>query len=184
MCSSCFHCMKQHSEKQSNFWSKLDYLGIISLISCSMIPIIYFGYFDHISYFSLFTIVTLVLATFCTVCVLHDKFNTSTFRPFRAMFFILFGFSGLLPLTTGFFKFGIQGVLNRIKVSFVFWEALFYISGAVIYGFRIPETLSPGKFDFFGSSHQIFHIMVVLGSVCHLKAIIDSYKLMHSHIHP
>ncbi|CAI4038342.1 hypothetical protein SMKI_04G6860 [Saccharomyces mikatae IFO 1815] len=184
MCSSCFHCMKQHSEKQSNFWSKLDYLGIISLISCSMIPIIYFGYFDHISYFSLFTIVTLVLATFCTVCVLHEKFNTSTFRPFRAMFFILFGFSGLLPLTTGFFKFGIQGVLNRIKVSFVFWEALFYISGAVIYGFRIPETLAPGKFDFLGSSHQIFHIMVVLGSICHLKAIIGSYKLMHSHIHP
>lgn len=64
MCSSCFHCMKQHSEKQSDFWSKLDYLGIISLISCSMIPIIYFGYFDHASYFSLFTIVTLVLATF------------------------------------------------------------------------------------------------------------------------
>ncbi|CAG59488.1 uncharacterized protein GVI51_G04433 [Nakaseomyces glabratus] len=180
LCSSCFHCMKQHSESQCNVWSKLDYLGIICLISCSTVPMIYYGYFDHISEFTIFTGITLLLAIGCSVFVLTDKFNTTEYRPIRASFFTLFGFSGIIPLGAGFLKFGAEGVLQRISLPFIGLEALFYISGAIIYGFRFPETIAPGKFDFFGSSHQIFHIMVVLGSICHLFAMVESYHLIHS----
>lgn len=182
ICSSCFHCLKQHSERQCGLWSKLDYMGIICLISCSMIPIMYFGFFDYRWHFLTFTTVTLSLAAFCTLCVLNDKFNTVEFRPFRAAFFTLFGLSGILPLGAGFIQFGIKGVLERIRLKFIGLEGVFYIAGAIIYGYRIPETFAPGKFDFVGSSHQIFHIMVVLGSICHLKAVVDSYVLMHTNL--
>lgn len=29
---------------------------------------------------------------------------------------------------------------------------------------RIPESWAPGRFDYFGSSHQIFHVFVLLGA--------------------
>ncbi|QLG75009.1 hypothetical protein HG535_0H03360 [Zygotorulaspora mrakii] len=182
MCSSCFHCFKQHSEAHSDIWSKVDYMGIIGLISCSVISLLYYGFFDHVFYFKLFAVITVVLATCCSVCVLSEKFNTKNMRPLRATFFIGFAFSSIIPILTGTLKFGLSEVVHRVQLRFVGWEALFYLSGAVIYGYRIPETIAPGKFDFFGSSHQIFHVLVVIGSLCHLRAVMGSYMFMHSHL--
>lgn len=182
MCSSCFHCFKQHSNAQSDAWSKVDYMGIIGLISCSVISLLYYGYFDHVFYFKLFSVITVVLAMACSVCVLSDRFNTSDMRPLRASFFITFAFSSVIPIATGMFKFGWTEVFHRVQLRFVGWEAFFYLSGALLYGYRIPETIAPGKFDFIGSSHQLFHVLVVLGSFCHLRAVMGSYMFMHAHI--
>lgn len=182
MCSSCFHCFKQHSNSQSDAWSKVDYMGIIGLISCSVISLLYYGYFDHVFYFKLFSVITVILAMACSACVLSDRFNTKNMRPLRATFFITFAFSSIIPIITGCFKFGLAEVFHRVQLRFVGWEAFFYLGGAVIYGYRIPEALAPGKFDFIGSSHQIFHVLVVIGSFCHLRAVLGSYMFMHSHI--
>ncbi|CCE61149.1 hypothetical protein TPHA_0A00640 [Tetrapisispora phaffii CBS 4417] len=177
--SSCFHCLKQHSEDQSNFWSKIDYVGIICLISCSLISLLYYGYFDHFIYFKVFTLITLILATICTVCVLDERFNAKNFRPIRAGFFVVFATSAVIPICTGLIKFDYVEVINRIQLRFVGWETFFYVVGALLYGYRIPEIFAPGRFDLVGSSHQIFHVMVVIGSLFHLKAVIGSYEFMH-----
>ncbi|GAV52284.1 hypothetical protein ZYGR_0AG02750 [Zygosaccharomyces rouxii] len=182
MCSSCFHTFKQHSGPHSDAWSKVDYMGIIVLITCSLISLLYYGFFDHKGYFHFFTVLTMVLATACTVCVLSDKFNQKDFRPLRAGFFIAFGLSGVFPVATGAVKFGIQGVIQRIQLKYLGLEAVFYIAGALIYGFRIPETMYPGMFDFWGHSHQIFHVLVVVASFLHLKAVMGSYNFKHSRL--
>ncbi len=39
---------------------------------------------------------------------------------------------------------------------------------------RIPERLNPGAFDVWGSSHQIFHIIVVFGAILHFNGILAS----------
>jgi adiponectin receptor len=36
---------------------------------------------------------------------------------------------------------------------------------------RIPEVYIPGKFDIYGASHQIFHVLVVLATILHLVGI-------------
>ena len=54
--------------------------------------------------------------------------------------------------------------------------ALFYLVGAAIYASRVPERFAPGKFDLIGHSHQIFHVLGVLGSLfvyLGLKKIMD-----------
>lgn len=40
---------------------------------------------------------------------------------------------------------------------------------------RFPECISPGRFDIYGSSHQIFHIFVVLATVTQLVGILDAF---------
>lgn len=182
MCSTCFHCLKQHSEAQSNIWSKVDYMGIIVLISCSTVSLLYYGFYDYLFHFKMFTIAVVVLGSCCAAFVLNDRFNAKNWRACRAGFFVTFGFSGIVPIVVGLVKFGIAESSKRVQLRFVLLEALFYISGAVIYGFRIPETLLPGKFDFVGHSHQIFHILVVLGSLCHFRALLGSYFFMHTGI--
>jgi adiponectin receptor len=47
---------------------------------------------------------------------------------------------------------------------------LLYIGGACVYMLRIPEKLFPNKFDIFGSSHQIFHICIVIAALMHYYA--------------
>ena len=37
---------------------------------------------------------------------------------------------------------------------------------------RIPERLKPGKFDIWGSSHQIFHVLILLAAMSHLIGLL------------
>lgn len=182
-CSSFYHCLKQHSESHCRIWSKVDYMGIIVMITCSMVSLLYYGFHDHLFHFKCFTIFTVFLGAVCTVFALHDRFDSKTFRPFRAMFYVSFGLSGIVPIMTGFWKFGLSESFHRIQLKYVILEAVFYICGALIYGMRFPEVLAPGKFDFVGHSHQIFHIMVVFGSICHFRAIVGSYIFLHTGMH-
>ena len=49
-----------------------------------------------------------------------------------------------------------------------------YIIGLILYTTRFPENYWNGKFDLIGSSHQIFHIFVLLGGGISLIGSIKS----------
>ena len=42
--------------------------------------------------------------------------------------------------------------------------------GAYIYAIAVPEKWKPGRFDVLWSSHNIFHILVVMGAYMHYRA--------------
>lgn len=45
-----------------------------------------------------------------------------------------------------------------------------YIIGGIIYAMRVPEKCCPRKFDLCGSSHQIFHVIIVIAAFTHIYA--------------
>lgn len=183
-CSSCYHCFKQHSESVSVLWSKADYMGIIILISTSIISLLYYGFHDHLFLCKFFTVITTIFGATCGVFVLNDRFNHKDWKLVRASFFVLFAASGLLPIITGFFIFGMENSIKRVQLLYVLFEAVCYITGAIIYGFKIPECYyNPGKFDYFFNSHQIFHICCVAGSIFHFRAVIASFIYAKTGIH-
>jgi adiponectin receptor len=55
-----------------------------------------------------------------------------------------------------------------------------YVIGALLYMARIPERLSPGTFDYFGASHQIFHVLILLAAASHYICIRRSYTFWHT----
>jgi adiponectin receptor len=55
-----------------------------------------------------------------------------------------------------------------------------YILGAGIYAARVPERLMPGRFDIVGSSHQIFHVLVVCAATAHLTGLLKAFDYRHS----
>jgi len=46
---------------------------------------------------------------------------------------------------------------------------------------RVPESLKPLTFDIWGSSHQIFHVLVVLAVVVHLVGIGSAFDYNYTH---
>jgi len=50
--------------------------------------------------------------------------------------------------------------LNNLLISY-----LFFGLGLSIRRLKLPESLWPGRFDIWFSSHQIFHVLVVIGTI-------------------
>ncbi|VEU23454.1 DEKNAAC104740 [Brettanomyces naardenensis] len=178
-CSAMFHTIKVHSYKVASVGNNLDYAGIVVLITTSMVGIIHYSYSDLVLARYIFLALTSIFGTACMITTWSPKFKTVAWRPFRAGMFITFGLSALLPIGYGLIRFGSEEAIKRSGFWFVLLEGIGYISGALLYASRIPERFSPGSFDLFGQSHQIFHVLVVLSAFSHFKALVQSYIYAH-----
>ena len=75
-----------------------------------------------------------------------------------------------------FAKDKIDGYGPGMKLINWYLGGISYVAGAILYIIRFPEKLFPGKFDYIGASHQIFHILVFLGALFHFFGSIDAYN--------
>ncbi|KAG0656329.1 inc metabolism membrane protein [Maudiozyma exigua] len=182
--SSTFHCLKSHSPGVAKFGNKLDYLGIVVLISTSMVSILYYGFYDNSFMFYLFSGITLMFGTACAIVSLDEKFRAREWRAYRAAMFVMFGLSAFLPIGAGLIYYGSHETWTRVQLKWIILEGLFYIFGAFLYGGRLPEKYCPGHYDIWGHSHQIFHVLVVVAALCHLMGLIESYRYVHTYMIP
>lgn len=83
--------------------------------------------------------------------------------------------SSLIPFFhIGFFS--INGAVDEYFPMNKLLILIFYVGGVFVYIKRFPENILPGRFCFFGNSHQIWHVMVVLGIVFTYYASLDAYN--------
>ncbi|KAL1117050.1 hypothetical protein AAG570_004378 [Ranatra chinensis] len=171
--SFAFHTVYCHSEFVGKLFSKLDYCGIAVLITGSFVPWLYYGFYCQIKPRIIYMTVVIVLGIACIVVSLWDRFSDSRFRPLRAGVFAGFGLSGVIPAV----HYGIvEGWLNAVYNASLGWLILMgclYILGALVYAFRVPECLFPGKFDIWFQSHQIFHTLVLAAAFVHYHGITE-----------
>lgn len=77
-------------------------------------------------------------------------------------------FSSLIYISMGWVCLGVFGTLWNVlpHVAFLWLLAggIFYTIGGVIYALKIK--ILNGKYAYFGA-HEVFHIFVMLGSICH-----------------
>ncbi|CUM65796.1 uncharacterized protein PRCAT00003444001 [Priceomyces carsonii] len=196
--SSTFHCIKSHSPMVCKWGNQLDYFGIVILITCSLISIISFAFYDMPYWKDTFVLLFLGLGSIVTVLTLHPKFSSNVYRPLRSAMFIIFGLSGIFPIIVAVDLLGYENAVERSSAGFLALEGFLYILGAVLYAMRVPERFThletdetsllnnsrSAKFDIFGHSHQIFHVMVVLAAYCHWVALINCYDYLHQKILP
>ncbi|KAF7509884.1 hypothetical protein GJ744_007395 [Endocarpon pusillum] len=98
-----------------------------------------------------------VLGSVCMALCTIPQLQTIKWRPYRTIMFVSVGLSGVLPMSHAVRLFGIDQAKLQMGWSWFVLEAVFYITGAIIYATRMPERWMPGRFDLFGSSHQLFH---------------------------
>ncbi|MBW0502845.1 hypothetical protein O181_042560 [Austropuccinia psidii MF-1] len=181
--SAMFHTFSCHSHKVCSTFGRLDYIGIVWLTIGSFYPSIYYGFFCHrkliVGYLTLITI----LGGFATYTVVTPHYRSSDGRKKRTLVFIALGLSGIVPIGHGIFCHGLLGVADRLGLWWLLASGVAYIFGALFYAERFPERLNPGYFDIIGSSHQIFHCLILIAASFHYVAISKAFAFAHNPAH-
>ncbi|XP_020813920.1 adiponectin receptor protein isoform X2 [Drosophila serrata] len=180
--SFAFHTLSCHSVEMGRLFSKLDYCGIALLIMGSFVPWLYYGFYCHYQPKVIYLSVVCVLGVLSIVVSLWDKFSEPGLRPLRAGVFMSFGLSGVIPAIHYSIMEGWFSQMSRASLGWLILMGLLYILGALMYALRVPERWFPGKFDIWGQSHQIFHILVIAAAFVHYHGISEMamYRVMYS----
>ncbi|KAK8920188.1 uncharacterized protein G6M90_00g069570 [Metarhizium brunneum] len=177
--SATFHALVDHSEAVAKWGNKLDYTGIVALIVGSYVPALYYGFFCSPALMSGYLYLICTLGIGCAVVSWVERFRTPKWRIYRASMFIGLGLSGVVPVVHGMSVYGYAGLEERMSISWVIAQGAMYIFGAVLYAARWPERSFPGSFDIWGSSHQIFHVFVLLAAATHFYGMAKAFDAHH-----
>ncbi|KAH7304834.1 hemolysin-III channel protein-like protein Izh2 [Rhexocercosporidium sp. MPI-PUGE-AT-0058] len=177
--SGTYHTISNHSPVVAKFGNKLDYVGIVFLITGSFIPSIFYGFYCHPHLRELYWIMICSLGVGCATVSIFERFRTPAWRPYRAGMFVLMGLSAVFPVLHGLQLYGVHEMRDRIGLTWLVLQGFFYILGAGLYAARWPERSWPGSFDIWGSSHQIFHVLVVMAAASHLYGLLRAFDFHH-----
>ncbi|KAF7318893.1 Hemolysin-III channel protein Izh2 [Mycena chlorophos] len=197
--SAIFHTSACHSEK-ARFASErpqnssltraaqvmgkchgLDYSGILILIMGSQCAAIRYEFFCNPVHQAFYSTLLITIGTSAAYVLLNPKYATPAYRGTRATLFIALGLGGIIPVTHCVIR---DGWYFFIATGH-YWlliSACCYISGGVLYANRIPESLAPGKFDYFFASHQIFHVAVLAGVGAHYTCVLRGLEYSYTHL--
>ncbi|KAL1954448.1 hypothetical protein VTO42DRAFT_1172 [Malbranchea cinnamomea] len=169
--STTYHTLMNHSEKVSEFCLCMDYLGIVGLILGDIVSGTYVVFYCEPTLRTLYWGMAATLSTLSCLILLNPRFQGQKWRLFRVSTFVCTGLSAVAPLAHGMSMFGTAYMLKHSGLSYYLVEGFLHILGVFFYATRIPESLKPGKFDIWCSSHQIFHVLVVLATVSQLFGV-------------
>lgn len=160
--SSWFHTVQCGSRERCNSANRGDYLGIVILIVGSILPGMYYAFPDQLfwRYFYMGLVSTFGFGATWMVLSPYGR----THRWHRTLTFIALGLSSVIPIAHVTFSRGLTYARNSASLDLIVAGGLSYIVGAVLYAARFPERLLPGKVDYMGNSHQIFHTFVLVGA--------------------
>lgn len=97
--------------------------------------------------------------------------------------FVALGLSAVIPVAEALWMKGLQRVENEMSLWYCILQGTLYIIGAAIYASRVPEKYYPRQFDLLGSSHQIFHVCVVMASIVHAIGVWRAFTYRHAQLH-
>lgn len=172
--STIYHTFSCHSQSVSRVCCRMDYCGIVALITFSFVPWIHYGFYMHDTLKVAYLMGVVTFGVVAINLLMQDKFSEKTHRWMRCAVFICFGISGIIP--------GVHWFLLNYEIFFVeaalrnsFYRLLtmgaLYLIGTMLYAFRIPERLFPGKCDIWWHSHQLFHVFVSAATLVHFYGI-------------
>ncbi|KAH9941612.1 HlyIII-domain-containing protein [Epithele typhae] len=165
--SAFFHTFSAHSHPVASRCNALDYAGIVVLTVGSFFPSIYYAFFCEPR---------------AAYIVLNPEYRKPTRRGARTRVFILLGLCGVIPTLHGLLVHGYHTLCVEMGFNYLLLSGGCYIFGALLYANRIPERFSPGTFDFFFSSHQIFHCFVVAAALAHYASILTAFDHWHHRV--
>ncbi|KAF2396253.1 HlyIII-domain-containing protein [Trichodelitschia bisporula] len=177
--SATYHLISNHSSSVSKFGNHLDYVGIVFMIWGSFIPSIYYGFSTEPALIRRYWTMITTIGAGTALVAISPQFRTPKWRPFRAAMFVAMGLSAIVPVLHGLELFGQAEMEKSMALRWMLAQGMFYILGAVIYAARVPERLAPGRFDIWGSSHQIFHVLVLTAAATHLTGLLRAFDYRH-----
>ncbi|KAI1437386.1 mPR-like GPCR protein [Xylaria sp. CBS 124048] len=179
--SSAYHTLMSHSQKVEAHCLCLDFVGIIVLMGGSFASGIYVGFWCERTVRLIYWCMTGLLAVVSIVIMTTPYFQGPRWRTFRLIVFVVTGLSGLAPIVHGIHMFGFEQMVRQSGLPYYIAEGGIFMIGAGVYAARFPERVKPGIFDIVGSSHQIFHVLVVIATLVHLIGVLEAFDYNYHH---
>ena len=110
----------------------------------------------------------------CLVAVVVTLSPTIKSKKVNAIAFLIAGYS-LMPGLLHLHLYSDERYVYRFGMWWWLSGGLFYGVGAIIYALRFPERYFRRSFDTFGSSHQIFHVCVLIAAGIHVWGMVKVF---------
>jgi adiponectin receptor len=178
--SAFFHTIANHSETVAARGVQLDYAGIVLLMWGAVMPSIYYGFYCDPKLQKVYWIVLSSVAFGYVLVTFNRRLQSSQLRPYRAVMYTALGVSATIPIVHGVLIHGWEIQNKRISFTYVFLTAGLDLVAAVIYSIRFPERWHPIRFDIYGQSHQLLHVIVVLAGLIYLVGLLRAVSFAHS----
>ena len=172
--TTCHLCWVKDA-KVSRLVTYLDYWGIALLLLGSAYPYISYKYAcgPYIVWRYIFTSIIALLTIICMWASIQKDWITPCRR---LILFLLFSASCLIPVLLLYFWHDPRYSLDY-RFGTYWWPVAANAIGSIIYIQRIPERWSnTGRFDYFGASHQIFHVFVLIAMVLGFREHLALYE--------
>jgi adiponectin receptor len=85
------------------------------------------------------------------------------------------GLSIFIPAIHGVILHGWTLQNERMSLTYFMGLGILNGTGTAIYTARVPERWYPRRFDIYGSSHQIMHVLVVCGALSHTIGLVKAF---------
>ncbi|AQK60244.1 uncharacterized protein LOC100191343 [Zea mays] len=168
--SATAHLLACHSRRASVVFWQLDYAGISVMIVASFVPPVYYAFLCHPPARAAYLSAIAALGALVVAALLSPSCSSPRYRRLRAALFLAMGLSGVVPaLHALWLNWGHAACYLALGLEVAM--GLAYATGAWFYVSRVPEKWRPGVFDVVGHSHQIFHVLVLVGAVTHYVAV-------------
>ena len=175
VCSALWHTMNSISNLPlMERFACVDYTGISLLVATSIMTTEYTAFYCEPVSRWVYMLLTFVLGVGGTILPWHPTFNRADMAWARVGFYVTLAATGFFPVFQLTYERGwnwmiyfYAPVLKSIGV---------YLGGAVLYAGKIPERWWPGMFDYFGGSHNIWHLAVLGGILFHYSAMHDFFR--------
>ncbi|PVH96526.1 HlyIII-domain-containing protein [Periconia macrospinosa] len=184
LCSCVMHTMNSISHQGLlERYACVDYTGISLLVGASIMTLEYTAFYCEPTSRTAYMSLTALLSIGGVYLPWNSTFNRNDLSWLRVVFYVTMAL-------TGFFPFGQLVATHGFEYTAAFYappvkSMLVYFFGALIYASRVPERWLPGRFDYLGASHNIWHVAVLGGIILHYFAMQEMFSQAHlwSHIH-
>ncbi|KAL9616030.1 MAG: hypothetical protein Q9160_009056 [Pyrenula sp. 1 TL-2023] len=174
ICSVTWHTMCAISDKTLlERFACVDYTGISLLVAASILSTEWTAFYCEPVSRAVYMTLTIVLGIAGTILPWHPTFNRQDMAWARVAFYISLAATGFAPVIQ-------LNITRGPEWSFYFYAPIakslaVYVFGACVYAAQIPEKWFPGCFDYFGGSHNIWHLAVLGGILFHYTAMHDFF---------
>ncbi|XP_042230102.1 progestin and adipoQ receptor family member 3-like [Homarus americanus] len=166
--SSLYHTLNCRSEDSCRKWLSYDIFGISASFLAIFLSGIYYGFWcpEYLTHRYVYMSLVCFLFTGAMAFLLTPRLLGEEWEWARVTLFSVWAASGLLPtIHWTILHGGIDSGIVQIFLPRIF--VMYGISGTavIVYVWKVPERYFPGRFDFVGASHQLWHVIIVAALV-------------------
>ncbi|KAI0889842.1 HlyIII-domain-containing protein [Annulohypoxylon maeteangense] len=165
----CLDAISNHSEEVAKWGNKLDYSGIIFLIVGSYVPALYYALFCLPNLMTVYLYGVLAAAWYPGL----NGFGHHAGDPIERLCSLAWEYLESFLSTTAY----LFMVINRLMSV---WDLIGFCSKGSCTSLGRFFMHFPRTFDIWGSSHQLFHILILFAAASHLTGMIKAFDYHHS----